>query len=463
MEADSDEIAEAPTEIREAFEPVTTSTFPELVRQRLLPWSDGFLHSGYLPAETSDESCGFGRLRTRFSRDGMEWTEFSDLEVPSVHTKPTLLAQLGLGDLDCWVNMYRTATHISSDGEHLVIASQWPTYVDTWWGRSASDAAWLEQLLENPPSISLSITRDLVDWETIEVPIPRPEGLHASLHAAPSLVGVSLSEHGWLLELRTVTYMNLFSLMPADIRESAHSIEPKWDGPWHDESTGESGMTVEWWTDEASRRDPHTRFISWEELGTTRDLYYDYGAIGNKPYHPSWRYSGSILVAPWGSSPKRFDLPDVHKCCTIWTESGFVSLTDPSEGGYAPWWFGSGNVVFSSDGETWDVQGPIAGEDTWVTRIVAVNSGVVAFSSVADEYDSMIGDDPDLVPGAVYWLADPDGTNWREIELPDGTDLIEWLMANGRTPIDWPHLAVNGNIVLLTGDGGGIVRYVVPE
>ena len=343
-----------------------------------------------------------------------------------------------------------------------MIASQWPTYLDTWWGRSASEAAWLDQLLENPPSVSVSITTDLVNWETIDVPIPRPEGLHASLQAAPRLVGLSLSDHGWLLELKTVAYMNLFSLMPADIRESADGIEPKWDGPWHDETTGESGMTVDWWTDEASRHEPHTRFVSWEELGTTQDLYYDYGAIGNKPYHPSWRYSGSILVAPWGDSPQQFDLPTVHECCTIWTESGFVSLTDPSEAGYAPWWFGSGNVVFSSDGETWDVLGPIAGEDTWVTSIRAVDSGVIAFSSVADEYDRMIGDDPDLVPRTIYWLGDPDGSNWQEIELPEGMDLIEWLMAHGRTPIDWPRLAVNGNIVVRTGDNGRIERYVVP-
>jgi len=393
----------------------------------------------------------------------MEWTEFSDLEIPSVHTRPTLLSQLGLDFLDCWYKTYGAARHISSDGERFVIASQWPRHLDTWYGTSASDAAWLDQLVENPPSISVSITTDLVNWETIDIPIPRPEGLHASLQAAPGLVGLSLSERGWLLEQQTVTYMNLFSLMPADIKASAYEIRPSWDGPWHDASTGESGMTVQWWTDEDSSRDPHTRFVSWEELGTTRDLYDDYGQVHNKPYHPSWRYSGSILVARWGDSPKRFDLPYVHQCCTVWTESGFVSLTDPSEAGYAPWWFGPGIVVFSPDGETWDAQGPIAGEDTWVSHIAAVDSGVIAFSSTADEYDKVIGDDPDLVPRTIYWLGEPDGSNWQQIELPDGTDLIEWLTANGRTPIDWPYLAVNGNIVLQLAADGRIERHVVPE
>ena len=455
----------APAESQDVFEPVSLAVSPELVHQRLLRWSDGFLHLGYLPSGMSEElgqPCGVEQLRTRFSTDGMQWNEFSDLELPSIHTKPTLLSQLGLADSDyieCWVNEYRTPRHFSSDGENFVIASQWPTYLDTWFGRSADDAAWLDQLLENSPSIALSITRDLVNWETIEVPIPRPDGLHASLQTAPTLVGLSLADHGWLVALETVTYMNLFSLMPADIREEANRIEPKYNGPWHDESTGESGMTVEWWTDEISSGDPNTRFVSWDELGTIEELYDDYGAILNKPYHPPWRYSGSIFTASWGESPRQFDLPDIYKCCdTILTDSGYVGLSNPEIAGYNPSWWGPGELVFSADGRDWSrIVTPSPG-DHWESSISAVDGGLI-LSSIepdADEEDSLAGT-------RRYWIGAADGSDWQPIELPEGMSLIEWLMAHDRAPIDWPHIAVNGNIVLRTSHDGRIDRYVAPE
>ena len=147
----------------------------------------------------------------------------------------------------------------------------------------------------------------------------------------------------------------------------------------------------------------------------------------------------------------------------VLSESGFVGLSDHSIAGYLPWRFGPAIVVSSSDGEVWEVRGPLAGEETWVTDIRAVDSGVLAVGSVADEYDSMVGDDPDLTPGPVYWLGTTDAAEWQPITLPEGTTLIEWLMANDRAPIDWPHMAVNGNIVLRISYDGRIDRYVAPE
>ncbi|MCY4425396.1 MAG: hypothetical protein OXC06_20215 [Acidimicrobiaceae bacterium] len=460
-----------PAESQDVFEPVSPAVLPELQHQRLLRWRDGFLHLGYLPSGWSDElgtPCSVKQLRTRFSTDGVQWTEFSDLEVPSVHNRPPLLSQLSQLGLDypehteCFYTEFRTPAHFSSYGEHFVIASQWPNYLDTWYdmfGVRADYAAWLDQLLENPPSIALSITRDLVNWETIEVQILRPDGLHASLQTAPTLVGLSLADHRWLVTLETVTYMNLFSLMPADIREEANYLGPKENGPWHDESTGESGMTVEWWTDETSYGDLNTRFVSWDELGTTEELYDDYGAIVNKGYHPPWRYSGSIFTASWGESPKRFDLPDIYKCCDmILTDSGYVGLSDPEIAGHGPSRWGPGELVFSADGRYWSrIVTPSPG-DGWRSSISAVDGGIISSSFYMNAYD----EDP-LASTTRHWIGAADGSDWQPIELPEGMNLVEWLMAHDRAPIDWPRIAVNGNIVLRISYDGSIDRYVVPE
>ena len=286
--------------------------------------------------------------------------------------------------------------------------------------------------------------------------IPRPEGLHDSLQAAPSLTRLSLSEYGWLVELLTVIHINLYYLMPDEIKEVTKSVRRARDGPTYDESTGEHGMTVEWWTDETPYDDPHTRFVSWDELGTTWHLYDAYEMTGNYPYHPTFHYSGSMISASWGEDPKHFDLPDMGKCCNIiWTESGYVGLPDYSEAGYAPWWSSSTTAIFSADGETWDVLDRITEKAVWIPNIDAVNSGILAHG--IELLGQHMGD------ASFYWIGSPDASEWHEFELPEGTILIEWLMANDRAPIDWPRTAVNGNIVLRIGDNGSIERYVAPE
>ena len=457
------------------FETVSPAAFPDLAHQRLLPWGDGFLHIWSPPPVGSERTCNIDQLWARFSTDGVEWTEFSDLEIPSRHFRPGLPLQQVTGysswdDYDCWANNFRYSVHVASDGERLAVASQWPRVDITWPGYTAEDLALLDQLLENPPSIYLSMTTDLASWETIEMPIPRPAGLHDSLQAAPRLVDLSLDDQGWLLELETARFMNLLSLMPDDIRESAIEARPKHDGPWYDESSGE-GMTVEWRTDGTSYGSfPYTRFVSWDELGTTSELYYEYGAVAMKPYLQPWHYSGSIFAASWGQSPTRFELP-WYADGIVRTESGYVGLSDHSLAGYDPSRFGPAVIGFSSDGETWDELGPIAGPETWIRSIHAVNAGVLAFSSPAAGHEgpaaaggwgSTMGDDPNPANGVIYWLGDPDGSNWQPIEIPEGATLIEWLMANDRAPLDWPRMAVNGDIVLRFADDGSIQRYVVP-
>jgi hypothetical protein len=373
------------------FETVSPAVFSDRVDQQLLPWGDGFLHIVLPPPGAPEEACYVDQLWTRFSTNGVEWTEFSYLEIPDVHSRPT--PPLGQDDdYSCWTDNFSRSVHISSDGAHLAIASQWPISAVTYPGYTARNLELLDQLLENPPLIFLSITTDLVNWETLELPIPRPAGLHDSLQAASRLVDLSLDDQGWLLVLETAKYMNLLSLMPEDIRESAAEVRPTHDAPWYDESSGERGMSVDWRTAETPYGEyPYTRFVPWSELGTTSDLYDTYGSVPMKPYLQPWHFSRSMLTASWGHNPSQFELPDHAKygnsCCqVVRTESGYVGLSDHSLAGYDPARFGPADIEFSPDGETWEYRGPITEPRMWVRAIYAVKGGIVAHSSPSDTH-----------------------------------------------------------------------------
>ena len=433
----------------------TIGHYPDLFHQDLLSWGEGFLHIGF--RTTDEESCDVITGRSRFSTDGLVWTGFSDLEIPSVHAMPLRLTHEGYVPMDCGDFSYSFPLHISSNGKHFAIASQRPLAVDAWGGTSARSAALLDRILQEQTTIYLSITEDLSRWDTIEIPIDQPEDLHKSLHAAPNLVGLSLYDDGWVMELETMIYMNVFSIMPADIRESATSVNPKFDGPWHDENTGENGMTVEWWTDETPYDNPHIRFVSWEELGTTDLLYQEYGSDWY-PYPLPELFEGSIFVSSWGEDPTRFDLPDFHICCeVVVTDAGYLAISDPEVPGYHPDWFGSGTMLFSTDARDWETISPLAGQEIVVHGFSRVNGGVLAFGSPLPHSAAFYEDDDDWERHV--WLGSPDGSIWQRLDVPEDANLIEWLMAHDMAPIGWRGVAVQGNIVLQFIHDGGTQSY----
>ena len=322
------------------------------------------------------------------------------------------------------------------------------------------------------PTIYLSVTEDLVTWDTIEIPIDPPEDLHESLHTELNVTGLSLYDNGWLMELTTLTYMNFFALVPDDIGDSAAMARPDFSGAWHDESSGEEGVTIEWSTPENPYIFANTRFVSWDELGTTQALFDKYGP-NNQPYPLGELYSGSILVASWGEDPKPLSLPyDAKFSHVVATDAGYLALSDPSEAGYHPGWFGSGTLFFSTDGEEWERIGRLAGEDVWVHSIRGVNGGVVAFGSPSPRSAAFVEDDW----MNYYWLGNPDGSSWQQLDIPTYTSLLDWLITHDRAPVGWSGLVVQDNTVLRIqydasvqtfGSGepfiGSIRRYVVPD
>ena len=473
-EVDSDSTAaEASTESDGSFEIVTTSIPPDLINVQLLPWDGGFLNLGYLRAAEKDEApCNASQLRIRTSDDGLQWTEFSSLEIPSVHAMPSDFSGHDDFYIDCRYFQHRFPSHIASDGTRLAIVSQWPIGLETWAGVTPNSAALLDASIQIRPTIHLSVTEDLVTWDTIEILIDSPEDLHESLHRDPHVTDLSLHDDGWLLELTTLTYMNFFALMPDDIRDSASMARPDFSGAWYDETSGEDGVTVEWSTYDNPYVFSNTRFVSWDELGTTQALFDKYGP-NNQPYPLGELYSGSLLVASWGEDPKSLSLPyDAKYSHVVVTDAGYLALSDPSEAGYHPGWFGSGTLFFSANGEEWVRINRLAGDEIWMHSIRGVNGGVVAFGSPSPRSAAFFEDDW----MNHFWLGNPDGSSWEPLDLPAYTSLMEWLITNDRAPIGWPGLAVQGNIVLRTeydastqtfGSGepftGRIRRYVVPD
>ena len=372
----------------------------------------------------------------RFSADGLEWTDFDALDVPREHD-------------------YRTRhvpdVHVASNGEHLVVAVPWPPDDSSWSEHDSDDA------IDGPEPHSrvyVSVTDDLTDWDAREILTSPPDFLHQSLQTYFDVIDLDVTQSGWLLEAVTSAYIDLPSLVPAEIRRSASRIRPTdYDG---------EGVTFEWTPNEdhePADAGPQTGRFSWEELGTTLDMYLEYGIDGlirNKPYIPPWQMFGSVWVAAWGEDPVRAELPSGgDRCCSIApTGTGYIGLSDHSVGGYAkPWRFGPASLVFSPDGLSWEVIGPIAGEEYWLYAIGSVNDGALIYGSIYTESSSET---------RLHLLGEPDGSQFYEIDLAEGTSLIQCLMMQGKAPVGWPGTAVNGDTLLTFGEAGLIERYEAP-
>ena len=412
----------------------------------LMPWKDGFLQVGH---RMIDDRWDRSRFFFRLSADGLEWTDFDVLDVPREHVSQSVIID---GD-DNQIKLVPVAD-VASNGEHLVVAVHWQPHNTAWSSHDSDDE------IEGPTPHSktyVSVTNDLTDWDTREILTSPPDFLHQSLQVDLSIHDLHVSQGGWLLPAETSAYMDLPSLLPAEIRRSASRIRPTaYDG---------EGITFEWTANEdqeAADAEPHTRRFSWEELGTTQDLYETYGIDGllrNDAIGPEALYThqtfGSVWAAAWGEDPVRAELPRVGgRCCSIAaTSDGYIGLSDPSEPGYRPWWFGPASLVFSSDGLSWETIGPIAGEEFWLDKIGSVNDGVIIYGWRHPESRSET---------RLYLLGESDGSQFYEIDLAEGTSLIECLMMQGKAPVYWTGTAVNGDTLLAFGRSGLIERYETP-
>ena len=348
----------------------------------LFPWGDGFLQIGYL--NTSEQVPSEINLFAQTSDDGLNWEQPFQVNLPREHFEAL--------ETDIDSSVIRSWPIIRSNGEHLVVLSQLP-------GRHFGDRGANAVLyLQSAPAsahieqrVFVSVTDDLEGWNHYEYPLLPPDGIHESLGTSIVAEDVVVSDEGWIIQISTLTYMDIGLLVPDSIRESAKEI--RWidyeDDTWVSNS---DGLLIEWIIEDINSESTESRrkFFSWEELGITREIFDDYGFMYTKPYHFSHRYSGSVLVARWGEEPIRRELPSVGGVCCdiIATDAGYVGLSDAVEPGYPPGQFGWGELIFSPDGLTWQFMESPAGEvfqdsqfcAIWTPSIHAVKGGVVMYS-----------------------------------------------------------------------------------
>ena len=385
----------------------------------LFPWGDGFLQIGYL--NTSEEGPTEINLFGQTSDDGLNWEQPFQVNLPREHFE-VLETDIDSPVITSW-------PIIRSNGKDLVVLSQLP-------GRHfGNEGAHAVLNLQSAPAtahveqrVFVSVTDDLESWYHYEYPLLPPDGVHKSLANHMVAEDVVVSNEGWIIQISTLTYMDIGLLVPDSIRESAKEI--RWidyeDGTWVSTS---DGLLIEWIIEDTNSdsAEPRKKFFSWEELGITREIFDDYGFRSNKPYHFSPRYSGSVLVARRGEEPIRRELPPVSGVCCdiIATDAGYIGLSDAVEPGYAPGLFGWGALIFSTDGLTWQLMESPAGEvfqdsqvcAIWIPSVHAVEGGVVMYS--LESRISNCGCGTDRFQTQLVWVGDAKGLNWELRNISD--------------------------------------------
>ena len=253
--------------LSQSYGNINRSVSPGVV-PALLPWGDGLLEYGY-PA-TSEHQWDRTRLLIRVSAGGLDWSPFEPFPVP--------FADLLIDDAPTRLPI----RDVASDGKRLLFAVQ------------------------QGDEILVAITRDLTNWETIEISPPPTDGLPYGVQAQVFATHLAIGPSGWLLHTRIELGVDPWEIAPADIRESARYIrlgDPDYVGGELVGPGGSQGLEIRWETEQQEPGEPlHRRFVTWEELGIDEDTYRHYGIanFANKPYTPTWLTSGAVWVAAWG-------------------------------------------------------------------------------------------------------------------------------------------------------------------
>ena len=290
-----------------------------------------------------------------------------------------------------------------------------------------SDGHRLIVALEDDEQVYVSVTSDLTNWDTTEFELPHPSGLPDFVYASSYVGFLAVNPNGWLAKITTELSIDVLSL--AGVREPDIGIRSVYELNREvtiaGDSVGPKGLLARWWLDDEST-DYREQFFPWSSLGISEEQFCDYSHYCNmKGVVHSSNTSGSVWTTTWGNDPIRVELPMglgvSGKCCAIvGTDSGYVAFSDPGESGYDPTWFGPTEVFYSSDGVGWT---PIDSPYQVLLDVWTLDNRLVAAGLPVKEDDEPAGSNW----GTTYWwLANSDGSNWREIEEPSELTLASF-------------------------------------
>ena len=264
-------------------------------------------------------------------------------------------------------------SQLTTVGDRLVIVSQ--TYPMV-----------AEQNCCASPEVAVHTSADLTTWTSQVLPTSGRDDLPSSvmIHRWPSQIAVQGDR--WMLALEGNIEVDVESLVSQEVRE--RMVAEGWGyGPSAD------GVTVELFGEEDIIE---TIDFTWAELGVSPELADELSNGG---------HSVEIWTATWDGTPTVAANPysETHPGGTVIAlGSGFMTS--------------GSNPAFSLDGSTWEPM-PSAPADAWISAVLAVDDGVVAFA--------------DGPSGPLTYRVDASLT-WTPIEIPGAPERFYPAFGNGR-------------------------------
>lgn len=388
----------------------------------LMPWGDGFLQVGYL--QSGEQIQASSNLFAQTSDDGLCWSAPIELDIPREHFEIAEAENDNRKEYDYFYPEDYSSPIVRSDGDRLVIVTHFPEGYLAVQGAMANLAK-----RAGPPTdgirqgLLVSTTRDLLNWESSEIPLVPSKVIHESLSVVISAVDAIVTSETLLIQLSELTYSDIRQLVPEYIRDSAKDIF------WED--SGSDGLMIRWSIEnpESDKIEIYERVIAWADLSPVDGTFFDYLVIGNRPYHYGNRYSTSVIDARWREEPKHHDLPDGLgiEVSIVSTGTGYVAMSDRSLPGYRVGIGGPARLLESSDGVTWSFS------DSWDLDVLAqrrhgvagipadgiafgltsLNNGVIVRSADYDSSNTLPFADY-FWPEKVYGMYFP-GNDWVDI------------------------------------------------